>query len=66
MTEIESSVERAQKWQRFLNTGIDRNRIFRYEWCVIVGLYETAVWVNDNQNYQNYFLDWVKPGHKDI
>lgn len=63
MNEIEYRLEHAQKWQRFLWTGITKKYLFRAEWCVMIGLCETAGWVNSNQTY---FLEWVKPGHKDI
>ena len=66
MNEIEYRTKHSQNWRQFLerNPGLSKNHLlFRSEWCVMVGLCETAGWINTNQNH---FLDWVKPGHKDI
>ncbi len=62
MKEIEQRAKHAQKWRRLLGTGIAKNFLFRSEWCVSVGLCETAGWIYTNQNH---FLEWVKPGYRD-
>jgi len=61
VNEIEHRIKHAQKWRRFLKIGLARNYLFRAEWCVCVGLCETAGWINN----QNHFLKWVKPGCKE-
>ena len=45
MNEIEQRARRAQGWQRILDLcGVKHH----WEWCLYVGLYETADWRNRN------------------
>jgi len=60
MNEIEHRIKHAQKWQRFLEI-IEIS--YHWEWCIHVGLCETAGWVNKDGHGM---LEWVKPGYKDI
>lgn len=68
MNEIKQRAEHAQKWRRFLNLRmgnscmVNSNYLFRSEWCIILGLCETAGWIHISEHY---FLKWTEPGHQD-
>lgn len=60
MIEIEQRANRIRTWQQLFNEyGIEEHD----DWCICVGLCETAGWVN---KYGNNIFEWVKPGCKNI
>ena len=45
MTEIEDNIDRSRQWQRRFDLfGIENHQ----EWCVLMGLWETSVWIFDS------------------
>lgn len=59
MNEIKINAERIRMWQRLYNKyGVDEHD----EWCICVGLYETAGWIGEEDRHN--ILRWAKSGHK--